>query len=403
MSTSTNKKSGPLAGVKVIEMSTVVFGPYGGQIFGDLGAEVIKVEAGSGDVMRLPGNTPVKGMGPIYMALNRNKQSIQLDLSNPAALGAMKKLLVDADVFYTNVRMGGLERLGLSYDLVKAINPNILFVHCTGFDSDGPYGGRVAYDDVIQAAAGFTDLLPRVDGNSTPRYVPSLIADKTAGLHAAYATIAALYHRERTGEGQFVEVPMFEAFTSFNMIENLYEHTFEPATGDVAYTRSIDPNRKPYQTQDGYISIVPYSANDWKVIMSVTGVEGILEDPRFSTYTERTKHIGILYGMLHDITPSKTTDEWLTLLQANTIPCMRVNRLDEVRHDEHLQATGFFTPREHPQVGSYYSIKHPVKFSETPASVRSDAPMLGENSKNILMGLGYDEAEIAEIVKPKAQ
>jgi len=396
---STSNNNGPLAGIKVIEMSTVVFGPYGAQILADLGAEVIKVETDSGDVMRLPGNTPVKGMGPIYMALNRNKQSIKLELKNPAALGAMKKLLADADVFYTNVRMGGLERLGLSYELVKEINPNILFVHCTGFGSDGPYGGRVAYDDVVQAASGFTDLLPRVDDSNAPRYVPSLIADKTAGLHAAYATMAALFHRERTGEGQFVEIPMFEAFSSFNMIENLYEHTFEPATGDVAYTRSIDPNRKPYQTKDGYISIVPYSANDWRVIMRVAGVEDILEDPRFSTYTERTKHIGVLYGMLHEITPNKTTDEWLDLLEENTIPCMRVNRLQDVRHDEHLQATNFFEQRVHPEVGSYYSINHPVKFSETPASVRSDAPMLGENSIDILEGLGYAESEITEILK----
>jgi crotonobetainyl-CoA:carnitine CoA-transferase CaiB-like acyl-CoA transferase len=398
-----NEKAGPLAGIKIIEMSTVVFGPYGAQILADLGAEVIKIETESGDVMRLPGKTPVKGIGPIYMALNRNKQSIQLELSNPAALEAMRKLLADADVFYTNVRMGGLERLGLSYESVKAINPTILFVHCTGFDSDGPYGGRVAYDDVIQAASGFTDLLPRVDGSGTPRYVPSLIADKTAGLHAAYATMAGLFHRERKGEGQFIEVPMFEAFSSFNMIENLYEHTFEPATGDVAYTRSIDPNRKPYKTKDGYISIVPYSVNDWQVILRIAGLEHLLEDPRFNTYVERTKNIGTLYGIVHDITPSKTTDEWLTLLQKNTVPCMRVNRLEEVRHDEHLQATNFFEQRIHPEVGSYYSIKHPVKFSETPASVRCDAPALGENSRAILEGLGYAENEILEILKSSSR
>jgi crotonobetainyl-CoA:carnitine CoA-transferase CaiB-like acyl-CoA transferase len=171
----------------------------------------------------------------------------------------------------------------------------------------------------------------------------------------------------------------------------------------VAYTRSIDPNRKPYKTKDGYISIVPYSVNDWQVILRIAGLEHLLEDPRFNTYVERTKNIGTLYGIVHDITPSKTTDEWLTLLQKNTVPCMRVNRLEEVRHDEHLQATNFFEQRIHPEVGSYYSIKHPVKFSETPASVRCDAPALGENSRAILEGLGYAENEILEILKSSSR
>ena len=231
------------------------------------------------------------------------------------------------------------------------------------------------------------------------RYIPALIADKTAGLHAAYATMAGLFHRERTGKGQFIEVPMLESFTSFNMVENLYEHTFEPVRGDVAYTRSIDPNRKPYQTKDGYISIVPYSASDWQLIMRFCGVDDILSDPRFSTYTERTKHIGILYGMLHEVTGTKTTDEWMALLDKENIPCMRVNRLEDVRHDEHLSATGFFEQREHPELGAYYSIKHPVKFSQTPATCRFDAPLLGANSEEILMGLGYNESEVSEILK----
>ena len=389
---------GPLSGVKIVDLSTIVFGPYGSQIMADLGADVIKVESGHGDNMRLPGNSPKRGMGPLYLALNRNKKSLKLELKNPKALAAMRKLLEDADVFYTNVRKAGLERLGLGYDAVKAINLSIVYVHCTGFGEDGPYGGKLAYDDVVQAASGFADLLPRVDGNPAPRYVPSLIADKTAGLHAAYATMAGLFHKERHGEGQFIEVPMFETFTSFHMIENLYDYSFVPPRGNIAYDRSIDPNRRPFKTLNGYISIVPYAPDHWQRIMDFGGIDNILDDPRFSTFEIRTKNIGILYGMVEEITKTKTSEEWFELLEEIGLPCMRVNRMEEVLDDVHLQQTNFFQQRHHSDVGDYLSVKHPVKFSATPASVRNDAPRLGEHNNEILSGLGYSEADISEIL-----
>ncbi|NKI15875.1 CoA transferase [Spongiibacter sp. KMU-166] len=388
---------GALNGVKVVDLSTVVFGPYGSQILGDLGAEVIKVEGGRGDNMRLPGNSPVPGMGPLYLALNRNKKSITLELKRPSALAAMKKLIEGADVFYTNVRMAGLERLGLGYEQVKAINPGVVYVHCTGFGTEGAYGGKLAYDDVVQAASGFSDLLPRVDGNDAPRYVPSLIADKTAGLHAAYATMAGLFHKQRTGEGQFIEVPMFETFTSFHMIENLYDHSFVPPRGNIAYDRSIDPNRRPFKTLDGYISIVPYAPEHWQIIMDFGGIDNILEDERFNSFEKRTKNTGILYGMVEDITKTKTTDEWVELMDEAGLPCMRVNRMEEVLDDKHLQEVSFFQKRNHPVIGEYLNIRHPVKFSVTPASTRNDAPSLGEHNEEILGGLGYSHEEISEI------
>lgn len=402
MSEEKTAQEGALSGVKVVDLSTVIFGPYGSQILADLGADVIKVEGGTGDSMRMPGNTPTPGLGPIYLALNRNKRSLRLDLKKPEALEAIHKLLADADVFYTNVRKGGLARLGLGYDEISAINPGIVYVHCTGFGSDGPYGGKLAYDDVVQAASGVTNLLSKVDGNPAPRYIPSVIADKTAGLHATYATLAGLFHKERTGEGQYIEVPMFESFTSFHMIENLYDHIFIPPRGNIAYDRSIDANRKPFETKDGHISVVPYSPHHWQVIMNFGGIEDILEDPRFKTFEERTKNIGVLYGMVEEITKTKTTDEWVKIMEEVGLPCMRVNRMEDVVHDEHLVATGFFEQREHPQVGPYYSMKHPVKFGGTPATIRSDAPQLGQHSAEILTGLGYTEAEVEAILaKPE--
>lgn len=388
-----------LHGVKVVDLSTIVFGPYGSQILGDLGAEIIKIESGHGDNMRLPGNSPVRGMGPLYLALNRNKKSVKLELKKPSALAAMKKLIEDADIFYTNVRKAGLERLGLGYDQLKAINPSIVYVHCTGFGDAGPYSGKLAYDDVIQAASGFSDLLPRVDGNPAPRYVPSLVADKTAGLHAAYAAIAGLFHKERTGEGQFIEVPMFETFTSFHMIENLYDHSFVPPRGKIAYDRSIDPNRRPFKTLDGYISIVPYAAEHWQVIMDFGGVKDILSDERFSTFENRTKNIGILYGMVEEITQTKSTDNWIQLMEEAGLPCMRVNRMEDVLEDEHLMKTSFFQKRTHPEVGEYLSISHPVKFSATPAETRTDAPLLGAHTQEVLQSLGYKQSEIDGIMR----
>jgi crotonobetainyl-CoA:carnitine CoA-transferase CaiB-like acyl-CoA transferase len=396
-----NRKSsgqGALSGIKVVDLSTVVFGPYGSQILGDLGADVIKVESGHGDNMRLPGNSPVRGMGPLYLALNRNKKSVTLELKKPCALAAMKKLIAGADVFYTNVRTAGLERLGLGYEQIKEINPSIIYVHCTGFDNDGRHGGKLAYDDVIQAASGFSDLLPRVDGNPAPRYVPSLIADKTAGLHAAYATMAGLFHKQRSGEGQFIEVPMFETFTSFHMIENLYDYSFVPPRGKIAYDRSIDPNRRPFKTLDGYISIVPYAPEHWQIIMDFGGIDNILGDDRFNTFEKRTKNTGILYGMVEDITKTKTTDEWVALMEEAGLPCMRVNRMEEVLGDKHLQDISFFQKRNHPDVGEYLNIKHPVKFSVTPATTRNDAPRLGEHNSEVLANLGYSKEEIAEIL-----
>ena len=389
--------AGPLAGVKVVDMTSVLFGAFSSQIFGDLGADVIKVEApgsradNGGDIFRYtgrPASTP--GMGPMFMHYNRNKRSVLIDLKGGDGQEALRRLLAEADVFITNVRMKGLAKLGFDYDAVKAIRPDIVYVHCAGYGADGPYASRQAYDDLIQAASGGTDLLGRVDGNPAPRYQPSLIADKSSGLFGAYATMAALFHRERSGEGQFVEVPMFECFTYFNMTENLYGHTFEPPTGSYGYSRVFNPNRKPYPTMDGYLAILPYSDSQWDDFFEIGGMPPgtFTKNPRYATYALRTENIAEIYAMIEEVARTKTTDEWVEALTRRNVPCMKVARLEEVIDDPHLNAVGFFERRDHPTEGRYVSLRHPVSFSATPATVRRDAPRLGEHTEEVLGPLG---------------
>ncbi|MEZ6011687.1 MAG: CoA transferase [Hyphomonas sp.] len=388
---SAQKPAGPLSGLKIVDMSSVVLGPFATLIFGDLGADVIKVETGQagkgGDLMRYAGKSPTGDLGPIYMALNRNKRSVQLDAVSPDGKAALTALLKDADVFFHNVRMAGMERLGFGYEAVKAIRPDIVYVHCAGFGPGGPYEKRQAYDDLIQGASGFAALNAMRSGGA-PEYAPSLVADKTVGLFAVYATLAALYHREKTGQGQFVQVPMLEAFTFFNMVENLYGETFIPATYGMGYTRSINPNRKPYPTKDGYIGLVPYSDAQWAQFFEIGGMPGVFDDPRFSTHTARTEHTTELYALIEQVAATKTTGEWLDLLDAANIPVMRYNTMDAVLEDPHLAAVGFFGEREHGAIGRYRSMRHPVHFSETPASVRTEPPRLGEDTETVLASLG---------------
>lgn len=391
MPNSLQNRTGPLAGIKVIDMSSVVLGPMATLIFGDLGAEVIKIETGAkgkaGDMMRYAGASPTGDLGPIYTSLNRNKRSVQLDAKTGDGKAAIIALLKDADIFFHNIRLAGMTRLGLGYDSVKAINPKILYVHCAGFGAGGPYSHRQAYDDLIQGASGFAHLNTLRDG-SEPAYAPSLVADKTVGLFAAYATLAALFHRERSGKGQFLSVPMMECFTFYNLVENLYGETFLPGDGRMAYTRSVNANRKPYKTKDGYIGLVPYSDAQWATFFEMGGKIGVFEDARFSTYEARTENITALYAIIGEVAAQKTTAEWLTLLDEANIPAMKFNTMTDVLNDPHLAATEFFETREHSQAGPYRSMKHPVHFSETPADVALEPPTLGADTDLVLASLG---------------
>ncbi|NBC21508.1 MAG: CoA transferase [Alphaproteobacteria bacterium] len=372
-------------------MSSVVLGPFATLILADLGAEVIKIEPpGRGDTMRYAGKSPTGDLGPIYMALNRNKQAITLDGKTEEGRAQLTALLKGADVFFHNVRLAGMARMGFDYEAVRSIRPDIIYVHCAGFGQGGPYEHRQAYDDLIQGASGFAALNAMRSGGD-PEYAPSLVADKTVGLFATYATIAALYHRERTGEGQFVQVPMLESFTFFNMVENLYGETFLPGNGKLAYTRSINANRRPYRTKDGYIGLVPYSDDQWAQFFEMGGRAGVFEDPRFSTYEARTEHITELYAIIGEVALQKTTDEWLALLDAANIPAMKYNEMSDVLTDPHLKAVGFFENAEHPEAGAYRAMTHPVAFSRTPACIRRHPPRHGADTETVLESLGLGD------------
>ncbi len=367
-----------LSGVKVVDLTSVVFGPYATHILADLGADVIKVETPhGGDAYRWSGKAAATpGMSPGFLAINRGKQSIALDLKKPDDLAQMTALLSDADVFVLNVRGKAVERLGLDYAAVKAINPDIIYAHCVGFGQDGPYADLQAYDDVIQAASGTASLLPRVDGNPRARYLPSLIADKVAGLHAAYAILAAVIHRMRTGEGQKVEIPMFEAFTNFMLLEHLAGLTFDPPNAPEGYFRQIDPDRQPFPTADGFISIVAYTDEAWPRVFELLGAPQFLDDDRFATRKLRTVNLPLLYQEMARLTPAFTTAELVSKCHAAQIPAQPVRDLGDIMEDPHLAATGFFARQKHPSEGDYFAMAHPVRFEYPLEATDKHAPGL---------------------------
>ncbi|PKB14798.1 crotonobetainyl-CoA:carnitine CoA-transferase CaiB-like acyl-CoA transferase [Novosphingobium kunmingense] len=371
-----------LEGIRVLDLTTVVFGPYCTQTLADLGADVIKVESpGSGDAFRWSARAAATpGMSPGFMAFNRGKRSLALDLKQEDDLARMKDLLVKADVFVVNVRGKALERLGLDYEAVRAINPDIVYVHCVGFGQDGPYADLQAYDDVIQAATGTATLLPRVDGDARPRYLPSLIADKVAGLHAAYASLAALLHRQRTGEGQRVEVPMFEAFSHFMLSEHLGGRSFTPALGPAGYARQLDPDRQPFPTSDGHISIVAYTDDAWSRIFALLDEPDFLAEPRFATARDRVRNQAALYQGMAALTPRFTTEDLLGRCAAAQIPAQAVRDLDAMLDDPHLNGVDFFRRRQHPSEGGYVEMRAPVAFSARPGIDPLPPPRLGEHA-----------------------
>lgn len=371
-----------LEGLQIVDLTSVLFGPFSTQLLGDLGADVVKVEPPHGDTFRFVGKPARnRGMGPVHMAVNRGKKSLALDLKNADDLDLMRTLLTRADVFVHNVRAKAIGRLGLDYAAVKAINPKIIYVHCVGFGSDGPYADAPAYDDVIQAASGATSLLPRADGNPQPRFIPSAIADKVAGLYAANAMLAALLHRERTGEGQFVEVPMLETFTDFLLKEHLGGLTFDPPNGPPCYQRQIDPWRQPFPTADGHICIVPYAEDSWAKVMGVLGNPDILEDERFNTAAQRFRNTGLLYQEIAKLTPARPTAYWVDALTKADIPVMGARDIADIPSEPHLAAVDFFTTANHPTEGPYLRMKPPVRYGGYTYREREPAALLGEHNE----------------------
>lgn len=390
-------RQAPLAGIRVADMSTVVFGPYCTQILADLGADVIKIEPAEGDSARNIG-TPQKmaGMGPLNLRLNRGKRSVIWDQKSEPGRAAVRQLLETCDVFIHNIRPDAIDRAGLGYEAVRKLRPDIIYVHCTGFGLGGPYAGLQAYDDIIQAASGVASLLPRVDGNPKPRYLPTLFADKVSGLHAAYATLAALFQRTRTGEGQYVEVPMFEAFSSFNLLEHLCDATFVPPTGPWGYDRQLDPKRQPMRTKDGYIAIAPYLDDRWVRFFEAAGRPEVLKEARFIDKPTRRRNMSQMYEVAESILPERTTAEWLRILKEANVPAIQCNTIDDVLVDPQLKASGLFCEREHPTEGGYIEVGPPVRFSGFDYPERCHAPAPGEHTEELNRELGITADRVAK-------
>jgi crotonobetainyl-CoA:carnitine CoA-transferase CaiB-like acyl-CoA transferase len=388
---------GPLSGVRIVDMTSVLMGPYATQILGDMGADVIKVEAPQGDIVRQigPGRNP--GMGGMFLNANRSKRSIVIDLKRPAGREALLRLAAGADVLTYNVRPQAMARLGLGYEQLAAVNPRLIYAGLYGYGQDGPYAARPAYDDLIQGASGIPTLVARA-GGGTPRYVPVTIADRIVGLFAVNAILGALLHRANSGRGQRIDVPMFETMAGFTMLDHLQGLTFDPPLDRGGYPRLLAPDRRPYQTRDGYICALIYNDKHWASFFKATGQEDKLGDPRYASHAARTRHINEIYEDVARLFQTRTTAEWTALLEAADIPVMPMHDLESILEDPHLTAVDFFRTVEHPSEGPIRSMRVPTQFSDSPAEPERLAPRLGEHTAEVLAEAGYSAAEIETLV-----
>lgn len=397
MNSSSPTRNGPLAGVRVIDMTSVFMGPSATQMMADLGADVVKVEAPAGDVVRAIGPQGSRGLGPLFLSLNRGKRSVALDLKSADGRQALLDLVRDADVLAYNVRPAAMERLGLDYDAVSAINPRLIYLGMFGFSERGRYAGQAAFDDLIQAACALPHAFARHTGEE-PRYLPFTVGDRLVGQHAFGVVCAALYARERTGRGQRVDVPMFETLLPQVMGDHLYGQTFVPAQGDFGYPRLLARQRRPYATRDEHVCCLIYTDGQWRAFLAAVGQGDLFDsDPRFADLGARTRHIDALYGLVADEIARRTTAELQTLLANSDIPVFPLHTFDSVLDDPHLGDIGFFQETEHPDVGRIRQMAVPSEWSGTPPGPAGHAPRLGQHGAELLREAGYSDDRIAEL------
>ena len=378
-----NPGSGPLRGIRILDLTTVVMGPSATQLLGDLGADVVKIETATGDTMRWIGPWRHPGMGPMFLNGNRNKRSVVLDLKTPEGKAAILALAHKADVLVSNVRPDGLRRLGLDYENVRAVNPKIIYCAAVGYGSDGPSSGQAVYDDLMQAASGIASLFGQVDG--VPRYAPINVCDRVVGLYVANAITAALVHRATSGEGQAIEVPMLETMAQFVLADHIGGAAFVPPEGEMGYRRLLSCTRGPYPTKDGYLAVVVYSDRHWRAFSKLIGQPDLMDtDDRFRTQETRTRFAQDIGAFLATQLPARSNQEWLAALRAIDIPACPVNSLEALFTDPHLAAVDFFEEANHPTEGRITVSRFPVRFSASPASIRRLAPNLGEHNAEIL-------------------
>ena len=387
--------NGPLDGVRVLDLTNVIMGPYATRILADMGADVIKIEAPGGDLVRHLRPCRRPGHGGSFLHLNRNKRGIVLDLKTEAARDALRRLIRGADVFLHALRPRTVARLGFDPESVAAINPDIVYCGAYGFGADGPYADKPAYDDVIQAASGFAALCGEATG--APAYMPTVVCDKLAGQAIAYAILAGLLQRARGGGAPAIEVPMFETAVEFLTPEHFSGAAFDPPLGRFGYRRVLSGGRRPYRTRDGHACILPYSDRNWRDFFDFIGRPELKDDARFGTHADRTQHIEELYRLVADEAPKRTNAEWVSFSDRAGIPCMPVMTFEELYDDPHVRAVGLFNIVEHPTEGRLRGVRRPVNFSGAPFRLRRHAPGLGEHTREVLAEAGLDEDSLAAL------
>lgn len=377
----TEQPTGPLSGVRVIDLTRVIMGPFATQILADQGADVVMIEAAGGDTNRVMGPGPAPQFSGVALNILRNKRSAALDLKDEEQAAVVRRLIAEADVVVATMLPGTLRRLGMDYESVRALNPEVVYCQAQGWPMDSESADFPAYDDIIQSATGVGDMMNRVAGE--PSLLPTIFADKVCGLAVAQAVTAALFHKARTGHGQHVEVPMTQAMTAFMLAEHGSGAIPEPPTPQgglpaAGYPRVMTPERRPQQTADGWIQILPYHPKHFLAIFTEAGETELANDPRFADLAAAIKHAHELYPLLRDIVKRRTTAEWIAFCRQAGIPAVKMATLQDLIDGLPLA--------DHPAAGRYRTLPPTANFSLTPANIRRPAPAIGEHTGEALSG-----------------
>jgi len=376
---------GPLDGIRVLEVASIVLGPLATQYLGDMGADVIKIEPPGGDLTRSLGPQRHRGMSAVFLNCNRNKRSVVLDLHRPEDQAVLHRMVADCDVLVHSIRTDAAQRMGLGWETIAPLNPRLVYCHLKGFSDHGEYAGRPAYDDVIQAMSGIA-ALQRIHAGA-PRYLPTIFADKVAALHAAYAVMLGLFQRSRSGRGQEISVPMFEAITAFNAVEHLWGASFDPPIASTGYEAIVKSTRKPFSTRDGHLAFLPYTDTHWQRFFEAIGQPGLMADERFCTYPARQKHFKAVWGFVEETLATRTNAEWLAMFDQD-MPIAPVATLDDLLIDPHLDGTGFWQFRDHPSEGRLRFAKCAIEMDDSPPALRRLPPLLGQHTEEVLAEFG---------------
>ena len=384
----------PLQGLRVVDLTSMVLGPYATQILADYGADVVKIEPPQGDLMRKSGASKNPGMGSLYLQLNRNKRSVVLDLKQPPARKALLRLCENADVLVHNNRLAAMRRLTLTDADVRKVNPRLVYVSLFGYGDNGPYAGKPAYDDLIQGICALPAIAAQA-GAQEPRYVPLTLVDRVVGISAVHAILAAVLRRDRIGEGQTVELPMFETMAQIVLGDHLGGRSFDPPVGEPGYNRLLTANRRPYATRDGHVCALIYTDKHWQAFFAAVGrLDEFSANPRLSDHAIRAQHYNEVYGIVADLLRTRTTAEWIALFERCDIPCAPMNDLDALIDDPHLAAVEFFQTQTHPTEGRVRYTGIPSRWNGSGLKITRHAQRLGEHSLAILKEAGIAAGEI---------